>query len=107
MSMNRFSNPELLNLPDCAGLSEKGKCMWLNIDVCKGDKCECKCSVKDYRLSQLKALQRLASLGDLQQAHIADKYYSGKKPWNKAYFRKIQKSGTIGEVEKGCIGLVI
>jgi len=91
MTMNRFSNMELLGLPDCMGLSDKRKCLWLNINLCKGEGCAFKRSVSDCKLSQLNTFQRLANLSSLQQTHISEMYYHGKKPWNKKQSEKQKK----------------
>lgn len=82
MTINRFSNLEMLGIPDCVGLSERGKCMWMNVNVCKSEGCAFKRSVSDYKLSQLNTFQRLAGLCSIQQTHISKRYYQGKKPWN-------------------------
>lgn len=80
--MQRFFNLELLELPDCKGLADNGRCIWLNINACKGEVCAFKRSASEYKSSHINTFQRLASLSSLEQTHIADKYYNGKKPWN-------------------------
>lgn len=39
MSLSKYSNTELLDYPNCLGLSESGKCMWLSILKCQGYAC--------------------------------------------------------------------
>lgn len=85
MSIDRLSNLELLGLPDCMGLSESGKCIWLNIRACRGEECAFKRSVSEYKSLQINTFQRLGNLGSLEQSRIADKYYNGRKPWNMRY----------------------
>lgn len=84
MARNPLSNLYFIDLPNCMGLSERGKCIWQNNAVCKGEKCKIKRSEGETQSAQIKTSQRLASLSDSQQTHIADKYYGGKKPWIKA-----------------------
>lgn len=69
------SNLELLKLPDCYGLLEKGKCRCLDVPNCQGEKCSC------YHNSRKKAFARLRSLDEKKQEHISKKYYYGKRPW--------------------------
>jgi len=83
MSLNRFSNPNLLELPDCVALSEYEKCNRLTLLICN----KCGCPFKKTREEDLasiqRAYQRLASLNDSTQNRIAQKYYGGYMPWNK------------------------
>lgn len=90
MAMNRSSNLDLLGLPDCMGLSKACKCIWLNVKVCKGMECKFKRSAVECSSSFIHAFQRLASLDDRKQTYIADKYYSGRKPWNKQCFPRTE-----------------
>lgn len=76
-ALTRYSNPELLKLPDCEGLLENGKCRWLDIPKCSG----IKCSYYRNTCSREKAQERLCSLDEAMQAHIARKYYGGSRPW--------------------------
>jgi hypothetical protein len=79
--VNRFSNSELLKLPNCTELTETGRCKLFNTYVCKGDFCRFKKTFEDQKSIDNKTYQRLASLSELQQTYISNKYYSGKKPW--------------------------
>lgn len=81
MDRRCFPNLHLLGLPNCMGLSERGKCNWLNNAVCKGENCKFMRLEADLQLTQMKLFQRLASLSEVQQAHISNKYYNGRKPW--------------------------
>lgn len=83
MAMGRFSNSDLLGLPNCMGLSRTGRCTWLNCKACMGKECKFKHSEEEYRSSRISTFQRLVSLDDTKQTYIADKYYNGRKPWNK------------------------
>ncbi len=78
-ALSKYSNTELLELPDCEGLRENGKCRWLR-EPCLGEKCQW--------LSQIDSLQRayarLRSLDEEQQERIASKYYYGVRPWMEA-----------------------
>jgi hypothetical protein len=70
----RYSNLEFLELPDCKGLLENGKCRYLNVPNCLGKNCS-------YRQSRKKVFARLRSLDEKQQEHISKKYYNGARPW--------------------------
>lgn len=74
VNLTRYSNLELLKLPDCGGLLENGKCRWLNVQTCIGGECS-------YHRSLAKAYERLRSLDEKMQEHIAKKYYGGSRPW--------------------------
>jgi len=76
-TLTRYSNPELLTLPDCGGLLENGKCRWLNVQKCSG----VKCSYYQRQNSLEKAQERLRSLDEATQERIAQKYYGGTRPW--------------------------
>jgi hypothetical protein len=69
---------EISRQPDCGGLSENGKCKWLNIPVCCGSKCTYYKKPDSLR----KAFERLSSLPEERQESIAQKYYGGFRPWN-------------------------
>ncbi len=77
MALTRSSNKELLELPDCVGLLENGRCKWHNLSSCIGAKC------KYYRASSSvqQIRERLCSLDEQKQEHIAQKYYGGFRPW--------------------------
>lgn len=77
VTLTRYSNLELLKLPDCVGLRENGKCNWLNIPACTG----AKCSFYQKTNNLAKAQERLRSLDEETQERIAQKYYGGYRPW--------------------------
>ncbi len=80
--LTRNSNSELLELPNCAGLSEAGECYWLNIPACQGESCPFK-HTKEERITTLKFIKnRLATLDETTQSNISKKYYGGTQPWN-------------------------
>ena len=76
-ALTRKVNIELVNMPDCTGLSENGRCTRLGLSACKGQGC----SHYTSRSSCEKAEKRLRELDDETQRHIAAKYYNGKRPW--------------------------
>ena len=75
MAYTRYSNLDLLNLPDCYALLENGKCKCLDVPVCLGENCSY------YYDDQKRIFARLRSLNEEKQAHISQKYYEGKRPW--------------------------
>lgn len=76
-ALTRYSNPELLKLPDCEGLLENGTCKWLNVPTCIGTKCSYLQKMNNLE----KAQERLRSLDEETQKRIAHKYYGGFRPW--------------------------
>jgi hypothetical protein len=83
MAIGRFSNLDLLRIPNCMGLSKTGRCTWLNCKTCMGKECKFKHSEEECKSLRMQTFQRLASLDDSKQTYIAQKYYNGRKPWNK------------------------
>lgn len=77
-SLTRYSNNEMLKLPDCEGLIENGKCKWLQITACVGANCSYYKNMNSLDRSQA----RLRSLDEETQEKIARKYYSGLRPWS-------------------------
>ncbi|MBU3142388.1 hypothetical protein [Clostridium sp. CF012] len=80
--MARYRLPLLKIFPDCSGLSERGRCIWLTISECQGEECTFKRTCKEDFDSIQYAYQRLSSLSSSTQRHIAEKYYGGFMPWN-------------------------
>ena len=76
-ALTRNANIELLNLPNCGGLQENGKCRWLNVSACVGPGCAHYQDINSFD----KAQQRLCSLDESTQQRIAQKYYGGSRPW--------------------------
>lgn len=76
-SLTRYSNTDLLELPDCGGLLENGKCRWLSVSYCIGAKCSYYKKTNDTE----KARTRLQSLDEKMQERISRKYYGGSRPW--------------------------
>lgn len=100
MARNLFSNTFLLDLPDCMGLSEKGKCIWLNITDCKGEECKFKRSVAEQQCMQIKKIHRLASLSDSQQTHNCTNLIKVIKT---VYTKKVITAGqgkNLGQIDK-------
>ncbi len=77
MTYTRYSNLELLKLPDCDGLLENGQCKWLDVSACRGKDC----SFYHKKDSLEKVFARLRSLPEEKQEHISQKYYYGERPW--------------------------
>ncbi len=77
MGLSRTSNLELISLPNCEGLRENGTCSWLSVPACTGTKCHFYHSLSSLE----KAYERLRSLDEDVQQHIAQKYYGGSRPW--------------------------
>lgn len=86
MTLTRFSNSNLLDLPNCAGLSETGKCFWLNISSCQGYTCPFKKTREDQSDSIHQVKNRLSELGEEVQVKISMKYYGGKRPWHQRIY---------------------
>jgi len=76
-TLTRTSNSELLRLPDCGGLLENGKCQWLTVPTCIGERCSYYQKINSFH----KARERLRSLDEATQERIAKKYYGGLRPW--------------------------
>ena len=71
---------EMLSLPDCRFLTEKGTCGRLNISHCAGEKCKFlnrEASHTDINMWS----SRLSLRSEEEQMKIARKYYGGKRPW--------------------------
>jgi hypothetical protein len=79
--LSRNSYLELSILPDCAGLSETGKCYWLNISKCQGKNCSFRNTRDELAASLAYTKMRLAALSEKEQVLIANKYYGGTMPW--------------------------
>ena len=75
--LSRYSGIEINKLPDCAGLLENGRCRWLQISACVGEKCTYNKRVKSQEMAEA----RLCSLDEETQTRIANKYYGGFRPW--------------------------
>lgn len=75
--LTRKFGSEMLKLPDCGGLTESGKCRWLNISACAG----IDCAYYGKAGSQELAKKRLRSLDEEKQERISQKYYRGARPW--------------------------
>lgn len=71
----------MLILPDCSALNEKGGCTLLNIKRCKGYSCRFVHSTEDEKRAALSWSRRLSSLSTEEQQKISKKYYNGSMPW--------------------------
>lgn len=75
-----IGDEEMLSLPDCRFLNEKGGCERLSIPRCTGGKCSFLYTASDSAdMSGWRA--RLSLLSEEEQVRIARKYYGGKRPW--------------------------
>ncbi|MGN0638858.1 MAG: hypothetical protein ACI4J0_10840 [Huintestinicola sp.] len=75
-----IGDEEMLSLPDCRFLNEKGGCERLSFSRCTGEKCTFFSPGKSGTdLSGWKS--RLSLLSEEEQSRIAKKYYGGKRPW--------------------------
>lgn len=74
--------PDLSKLPDCIGLSATGKCNRLSMTACLGNECSFKQTSEEEKESIRHSYQHLLNLDNSTQIKIANKYYSGKMPWN-------------------------
>lgn len=83
MALTKYTNKEMVDYPNCHALTESGKCVWLSLSACRGAGCPFMKTEEDNRNSLEHARARLASLDEATQAHIARKYYGGKRPWYK------------------------
>ncbi|MBQ8826132.1 MAG: hypothetical protein IJ007_03445 [Oscillospiraceae bacterium] len=72
---------DMLDLPDCSSLNEKGGCKLLNISRCTGQSCQFAHSTDDEKRAALNWRKRLCALSDEEQMRISKKYYGGAMPW--------------------------
>jgi len=80
--MSKYKLLDLKRFPDCCGLSERGRCLWLTIYECQGEMCTFKRTCKEESDSIQYSHKRLSSLSTSAQRYIAKKYYGGCMPWN-------------------------
>ncbi|MHC1719244.1 MAG: hypothetical protein AB9844_00870 [Clostridiaceae bacterium] len=78
---SRYANLDMVDLPDCIALSDKGDCRWLNTSRCIGKSCSFKQTKEENWRSLQKWKIRLSSLENAEQKRIAAKYYDGTRPW--------------------------
>lgn len=75
-----IGDEELLSLPDCRFLNEKGGCERLSFSRCAGEKCTFY-SPEAHSSDLSSRRSRLSRLSEEEQLRIAKKYYGGKRPW--------------------------
>ncbi len=78
------SNLEWIDLPDCAGLLENGKCEYLRVASCEGPRCPFFRPREAEADARLAVYRRLAACDESTQQRISAKYYGGKRPWVRA-----------------------
>lgn len=81
-SLSNRAGRELLEYPDCSMLTERGRCTCLSLPRCRGPKCPFQKSARSLQGVLSQTYRRLSALDEATQAHIAEKYYGGKRPWN-------------------------
>ncbi len=81
MALSKFSDLDLIDKPDCAGLKENGKCSRLKQEKCSGHSCPFKMTAEEEAASRMRAMRRLSTLGEREQDVIAGKYFGGIKAW--------------------------
>jgi hypothetical protein len=79
MALTRLSDLNMIDLPDCAGLAENGKCLWLDVPFCLSGACPFKKTEEAWSASLRKAFKRLSELDEHSQERIAAKYFNGKR----------------------------
>ncbi len=75
-----LSGKDMLDMPDCVSLTEKGGCTRLSIVQCIGEKCSFACSDNDTEAKN-RWQERLCLLPEEEQIKISRKYYGGAMPW--------------------------
>lgn len=78
---NSAAQDDLLDLPDCSSLTEKGGCSLLNINHCTGQGCRFIHTTEDEKRAVTHWRNRLLALSNDEQTKIAKKYYGGSMPW--------------------------
>lgn len=78
---NTAGKDNMLALPDCSALNEKGGCSMLNIKRCKGHSCRFAHSTEDEKRAVISWRRRLSALSPEEQQKISKKYYNGSMPW--------------------------
>lgn len=81
LALTRLSNLDLIDLPNCAGLQENGRCARLDIDQCLGEGCPLMRTPAQEKAALRHTFLRLGSLGEEEQVKIARKYYGGRRVW--------------------------
>ena len=69
------------SLPDCAHLTQRLGCSRLALAQCAGEGCPFFQSPEEYDRSLRRCRERLCTLSEETQRHIAAKYYWGKRVW--------------------------
>jgi len=67
----------------CIGQTKNNGCKKLTVDKCIGESCSFIQTKEQADASKKRSFERLASLRQERQSHIAEKYYSAKMPWLK------------------------
>lgn len=72
---------DMLTLPDCSSLDEKGACTLLNTGYCTGTGCPFAHTSDDEKRAAENWRRRLNALSEEEQLRISKKYYGGAMPW--------------------------
>lgn len=77
----KYSNIELIDCPNCIRLTDRGRCTALHVPYCKGKGCPFM-KTREQQEEEIKAVyKRIATLEEIKQKRISEKYYNGKRPW--------------------------
>ncbi len=83
MAYTLYSNLDWIDLPDCMGLLEDGKCAYLTVPSCQGASCPFCKTRESHAQNLMQAYGSIASRDEGLQKRIAGKYYQGRRPWLK------------------------
>lgn len=81
MSVSMNEGNELLSLPNCVHLSERGHCNMFSIKSCEGESCSFVITPEESTRTKHNWKKRLCNLNEEKQKCIAQKYYGGTMPW--------------------------
>ena len=65
----------------CIANTKGNMCSKLNVEKCMGESCSFAMTKEEAEASMEKAFERLATLDNVVQIYISNKYYGGKMPW--------------------------
>lgn len=70
-------------MSNCCFGNDKIVCGVLNVNKCNGESCSFRMTQAQLQLAQSACDERLRELPADRQDYIADKYYSGRRAWNR------------------------
>lgn len=74
----------------CIANTKRNGCSKLNVEKCMGEDCSFSVTIEQAEASSKKASERLASLENVVQIYISNKYYGGKRPWVKCIYGELK-----------------